>query len=180
MEETSLTYSWIPIQFVSGVGKIDDLVEIRLLSSSIEFGSGDGLAVIDDAAIAGMAVGLDVWVQMTSQTVVIASRSASTIYRLGLSDMEVQELEVLFRGDDEDLWTLSIRPAPDGSLLLLYERGLVCIDATGSIRWHRLHDDISARFVEVGDVVWVETQWPTEFAGVRVGYDLATGHERTS
>ena len=37
-----------------------------------------------------------------------------------------------------------------GTLLVLYERGIVCLESDGWVRWHVLHDDLSAGIVTVG------------------------------
>jgi len=170
---------WVRAQFFDRVARVDDFVTARLEASSIGLDSQIGEAIIEDPSIVASILGISLWVQTTNRVVVIASRSASNLYRVSLSDMEVQELDVLFRGEDDDLRNLSGRSMTDGSLLLLYERGIVCLDPEGFVRWHRLHDDISARIAETdNEIVWVETQWPAELAGTRVGYDLASGQER--
>jgi hypothetical protein len=178
MEATSLTDLWVRIEFSGATARVDELVTARLEAMSLELSSPFGNVTIDDPSIAATALGISLWEQTINRVVVVTSRAASLIYRVSLSDMDLQELDVLLRVDDDDLRNMSCRPASDGSLLLLYERGLVCLDPDGFVRWHRLHDDISARIVENhGRTVWLETQWPVDLAGRRVGYDLATGEE---
>jgi hypothetical protein len=59
---------------------------------------------------------------------------------------------------------------------VLYERGLVCLEADGSVRWHVLHDDLSAEIVAIdGDRVVLRQQWPAEATGREHRYSLANG-----
>jgi hypothetical protein len=169
--------SWTQLAFEAGVAKSGD-VTVRLRTNEIEFASTAGNVVVEDAAIATPTSGIQVWMNSVTRAGVLVGRSAPQAYRLFLDTMRVEQLDPLFRGDDIDLRFINGRQAPDSSLLLLYERGLVCIESIGAIRWHRLHDDISARVVEVTeDAVLLETQWPVELAGHRVAYSLRDGRE---
>jgi hypothetical protein len=119
-----------------------------------------------------------VWVNPDEQVVVVGAAQSEVLYSVLLPRDFVTQVEHLLRHDEPDLRFLSVRPAPDGSLLVLYERGILCLASDGSRRWHRLHDDISARFITVDDeVVVIETQWPVELAGRRTYYRLADGED---
>jgi len=88
----------------------------------------------------------------------------------------VIELEWLIRDEDEDLRFASLVPGPSGILLVLYERGLVCIESSGDVRWHAMHDDISAQITSVGEgQVVLRTQWPQELVGRQRRYSLKSG-----
>jgi hypothetical protein len=173
--------TWVKAQFASGLATIDEILTVRLGASSIELSSEGGDATIDDASLVSSVLELSLWLHTGNRVVVVTSRSAACVYRVSLSDMGVQELDLMFRGEDDDLRHLTARAATDGSLLLLYERGLMCLNSDGFVRWHRLHDDISARFVDVDSKrVWLESQWPQDVAGRRTGYDLESGQESSS
>jgi hypothetical protein len=104
---------------------------------------------------------------------------ASPILRCVPTQGLCEESDVLFRSDDQELRFLSVKHLSDTRLLLLYERGIVVIDNDGSTKWHRLHDDISARITSITrDTVTIETQWPSELAGMQHTYCLIDGKDR--
>ena len=96
--------------------------------------------------------------------------------KVNLSNETILELKWLIRDEDEDLRFTLISPDPCGTLLVLYERGLACIEANGDIRWHAMHDDLSAGIVSVDeDHVVLRQQWPQELAGRERRYSLRSG-----
>jgi len=81
----------------------------------------------------------------------------------------------LVRFEDEDFRWINVRQAPGGDLLVLYERGLLCIDHAGRMRWHVLHDNLSAGFAGVDNAeVTIRSEFPEMVGWVR-RYSLATG-----
>ncbi len=82
----------------------------------------------------------------------------------------------LDRDPDEDLRFISFHEA-DSCVICLYERGVLCLEHDGTIRWKAAHSDISAQFKGVHDgAVWFASQLPDR-DGDRWGYNLADGAE---
>jgi hypothetical protein len=174
MESATLT-DWLQPVFSESIARIGSVVEVRFQSGCLEFKSAAGSAVVVDQEYQSLS-NVMLWIQAGPALAVLASKTASLVYRILIDNSETVELDALIRGEDVSLRFLSGSAAPDGSLLLLYERGLVCIDHDGNERWHRLHDDTSARIDEIRDgTVWLTTQWPVEFVGRSVGFDLSDG-----
>lgn len=116
------------------------------------------------------------WLDEAGGLLMLIPRVADEILQVDLREGVVHELEWLVRDEDEDLRFASVLPGPGGVLLVLYERGIVCLEADGSVRWHTLHDDLSAEIVAVdSDRVVLRQQWPTELAGRERRYSLANG-----
>jgi hypothetical protein len=87
------------------------------------------------------------WLDEMNGLLLLIPRVGDEILKLDLREVTVRELEWLVRDEDEDLRFCSVRPGPGGTLFVLYERGLVCLEADGSARWHVLHDDLSAEIL---------------------------------
>jgi hypothetical protein len=52
----------------------------------------------------------------------------------------------------------------------------VCIEANGDIRWHTIHDDLSAEIVKIDEYhVVLRQQWPQELTGRERRYSLRNG-----
>jgi hypothetical protein len=116
------------------------------------------------------------WLDEIDGLLLLIPRVGADILRVDLRQGTVRDLEWLIRDEDEDLRWASVHPGPGGTLLVLYERGLVCLEGDGSVRWHILHDDLSADIVEVDDAkVVLCQQWPREFAGRKRHYSLVNG-----
>jgi hypothetical protein len=116
------------------------------------------------------------WLDEPDGLLLLIPRTGNEIWRVDLRDGAVHEVEWLVRDEDEDLRFASVRPGPRGTLLVLYERGMVFLGADGSVRWHVLHDDLSAEIVEVdNDRVVLRQQWPRELAGRERRYLLSNG-----
>lgn len=120
------------------------------------------------------------WLDEPDGLLLLIPRSGAEILRVDLSEGVVGEVEWLVRDEDEDLRFASVRPGPGGTLLVVYERGLICLEADGSVRWHALHDDLSAEIVAIdADDVVLRQQWPRELAGIERRYSLANGELRS-
>jgi hypothetical protein len=113
------------------------------------------------------------WLDEAGGLLLLIPRIDEVILKVDVRNETILELEWLIRDEDEDLRFASISPGPCGTLLVLYERGLVCIEANGDIRWHAMHDDLSAEIVAVDeDHVVLRQQWPQELAGRERRYSL--------
>src|SRR5206468_474486 len=84
------------------------------------------------------------WLDEDAGVLIVAPRLGGALVRVNLAREDVSELDWLVRDEDEDLRFLTARPVGSGELLLLYERGLVCLNPDATVRWHVLHDDLSA------------------------------------
>jgi len=119
------------------------------------------------------------WLDDQDGLLLLVPRTGEEILQVDLSHGTARQLEWLVRDEDEDLRFASVQPAPGGTLLVLYERGLICLGPDGRARWHILHDDLSAEIVDVDqDDVVLRQQWPQELADHEHRYSLATGELR--
>ncbi len=169
--------SWRELIFVGGVARADG-VELRLASVDVSIESAHGRTTIDDPSVSGVGQGITVWWNRDTETILVGAKLSEALYSVSPSSGRVSPVDHLFRDDDEELRFLSIHTTDEGSLLLLYERGLLCITREGLLRWHRLHDDLSARLVGVENgIVVIERQWPFEEAGKRTRFRLVDGEE---
>jgi hypothetical protein len=75
------------------------------------------------------------WLDEADGLLLLIPRLGDEIVRVDLREGSVCELERLVRDEDEDLRFASARPGPAGTLLVLYERGLVCLEADGNVLW---------------------------------------------
>lgn len=106
------------------------------------------------------------WLDESDGRLLLIPRLGDQILSVDLRGGALHELEWLIRDEDEDLRFASARPGPDGTLLILYERGILCLGADGNVRWHALHDDLSAEIILVDDIrVVLRQQWPNELVG---------------
>jgi hypothetical protein len=153
-------------------------VNLRLSTDSLKVISRHGTIEMHDSAVFGVSRGVKCWINSESEVLIVAARQSEALYVATMSTHQVEEPDLLIRGDEPQLRHLSGHPAGDGSLLLLYERGLVCISPEGDVRWHRLHDDISARLISAADgVAVIEKQWPVPDSGSLTRYRLEDGAE---
>lgn len=172
-----MSRSWIEMTFTDGVSRLHSL-ELRLTNGGMVIESDFGSLVVEDPEAFGLGRGPVCWRNLATNVLLLGSQLTHVLYAISLPEQQVREADVLLRDDDEDLRFLSVSSGDNGFLLTLYERGLVCIDADGLVRWHRLHDDLSARLVGVeGGVAILETQWPPQMAGARKGFRLDDGEE---
>ncbi len=119
------------------------------------------------------------WLDDQDGLLLLIPRISEEILRVDLRHGTACQLEWLVRDEDEDLRFASIQPVSGGTLLVLYERGLICLAPDGRVRWHVLHDDLSAEIVEIDqDDVVLRQQWPQELADREHRYSLATGELR--
>ena len=168
------------VTFTGGSSRLGSL-ELRLSTAEMRVKSDHGSVEVEDPGVIGVGRGLRCWVNTATGVLLVAAQLSESLYVVDLPAQRVREVDVLLRDDFEDLRFLGMHPADDGSLLVLYERGLVCIDPGGNARWHRLHDDLSARLLMAADgVVLIETQWPLSEAGRRTSYRLSDGEELPS
>jgi len=116
------------------------------------------------------------WLEELDGLLLLIPRIADEILQVELRHGIIHEFEYLVRDEDEDLRFASVQSGPKGTLLVLYERGLVCLEADGSVRWHVLHDDLSAEIISIdSDHVVLRQQWPRELAGHMRRYALSSG-----
>jgi len=81
-------------------------------------------------------------------------RTGDSIVAFDLGADQSWEVDWLIRHEDEDFRWVSVRPTPADDVLVLYERGLVCIGAGGRARWQVLHDNPSAGSTASGMTMW--------------------------
>jgi hypothetical protein len=116
------------------------------------------------------------WLDEPDGLLLLIPRVGDEILKVDLCEGAVHEVEWLVRDEEEGLRFASVLPGPGGALFVLYERGIVCLEADGSVRWHTLHDDLSAEIVAVdGERVVLRQQWPRELAGRERRYSLSSG-----
>jgi hypothetical protein len=169
--------SWLELTFVGGVAQAEG-VELRLFSESVSIDSADCATVVDDPSVSGAGRGIGAWWNPHTEVVLVGADISEALYAIYLKTCEISLMDYLFRDEDEGLRFLSFHPADDGSLVLLYERGVLCVTDAGTLRWHRLHDDLSAYLVSASDgVVVIERQWPVAEAGKRMRFRLVDGAE---
>jgi hypothetical protein len=150
---------------------------LRLTNEALSIDSESDSVVIEDPSVIGVGMGLIAWANVKAQSVLVTAQVADVLYLVNLGSTRVKE-EQLFRDEEPDLRFVTFIPSTSGGLLVLYERGLVFVDSDGAVRWHRLHDDLSAHVVQLSDEdVVLETQWPRELAGSRRRYRLEDGEE---
>jgi hypothetical protein len=94
------------------------------------------------------------WLDDADGLLLLIPRVGDVILLVDLRVGTVSELEWLVRDEDEDLRFASVRPGPARTLFVLYERGLVYLEADGSVFWHTLHDDLSADIVAIDTGNW--------------------------
>lgn len=170
------TPSWFGAEFVEGGAQIGSIT-LRLSTESLSISSAAGSVFLQDRRVFGVSTGLAVWANTSREQVLATSQYSHLLYVVILRGEQVRT-EHLFRDEEPDLRFLTFRPLDDGSVLMLYERGLLLVDSDGAIRWHRLHDDVSAHVVGVSTKeVILETQWPLKLAGVRRRFRLVDGEE---
>lgn len=116
------------------------------------------------------------WLDEADGRLLLVPRTEERILRVDLLQGVIDEVDWLVRDEDDDLRFVSVRPGPASALLILYERGLLCLEPDGRKRWHVLHDDLSAEIVAVDDdEVILHQQWPQELAGQQRKYRVTTG-----
>lgn len=122
------------------------------------------------------------WVGKPQSVLVLTATHASRLFRVVLETGAAEVAATLNRryspvlGDQ--LQFLTCKRAGDGTLLLLYETGLLCLDPDGMVRWHRLHNDVTATFACVdGEYVCIEGCQPVDGAKVRTYFRLEDGEE---
>jgi hypothetical protein len=116
------------------------------------------------------------WLDEAGGLLLLIPRVEDGLLRVELREGSVLELAWLVRDEEEDLRFASARPGPEETLLVLYERGMVCLESDGSVRWHVLHDDLGAEIAAVdNDRVALRQQWPAELTGSERCYSLANG-----
>jgi hypothetical protein len=103
------------------------------------------------------------WLDEAGGLLLLIPQVEDGLVRVELREGSVLEPAWLVRDEDEDLRFASAQPGPEETLLVLYERGMVCLESEGSVHWHVLHDDLSAGVAAVdNDRVVLRQQWPAE------------------
>src|SRR5439155_12977905 len=120
---------------------------VALLAGVVPLGRW-GVLRLDDTPVLADAL---LWLDDEQGILVVAPRTGGSLVRVHLAGDEASEIDWLVRDEDDDLRFMTVRPVPSGELLLLYERGLVCLEPDGLVRWHVLHDDLSADIQAVHD-----------------------------
>jgi hypothetical protein len=116
------------------------------------------------------------WLDEADGILLLIPRIDDVILKVDLRFETMLELAWLIRDEEEDLRFASVSPGPSGTVLVLYERGLISIEANGDIRWHVMHDDLSAEIVAVDtEYVVLRQQWPQELAGRERRYSIESG-----
>ncbi len=116
------------------------------------------------------------WFEAERGFAILGGRGTEVL-RIDLTADEAMVVTQLDREPDEDLRFLSFHEAGD-VLLCLYERGVVCFDLDGQLRWQAQHRDLSAKFDGVRDgVAWFSSQWPQDRIGHRLAFRLFDGQQ---
>lgn len=142
--------------------------------------TADLLALVKDPEMARRPNELHWWKR--DRVLVMASTHSSRLLRVRLDTGEVDVAAELDRrysdllGDE--IQFLRFKQAPNGGLLVLYESGLVCLDRSGSLRWHRMHNDITAEFGPVDqEHVCIRRRRPFDQGECRTLFRLQDGWE---
>lgn len=169
--------AWKELSFEAGSFR-SGAVELRLSTESLIVTTGRDTVEMTDPGVFRVSRGVKCWLNNASGVLVISAQQSEAVYVMWLETGRVNYADTLLRDDDPDLRHLIGYPADDMSLLLLYERGLVCVASDGRIRWHRLHDDLSARLISAEDgFAVIERQWPVSETGKLTRYRLDNGTE---
>jgi hypothetical protein len=121
------------------------------LSNLVEVYCGDGYAYL-----AGLK-GRTVWFARP------ADRQLAEVLKLDRLDLQGGY-------DPGGLHYIEYRELPSGDLLLSYEFGLARLTPDGTVRWHKVHDQLPARFEYIADgVVWLSGEYG------RLGFRLDDG-----
>jgi len=116
------------------------------------------------------------WFNATSERIVVLGPTAAIVIGCTPRLLAATEADVLVGADARELRFLKVWPTGQDELLVLYELGMLVIASDGSMRWHRLHEDVSSRLIGMDSTsVTIESQWPPEVAGRRSRYRLMDG-----
>lgn len=193
---------WTGFYFDGGIFRLEETLTLGLVATVLTVECRAGTVHIDDPGITAIAANLSCWRNPSLQVVVLVSESAIAVYRI-VTDPTLLRDEILDKQDqpphvrvepkgqsmvsiaarmehDDFLTSVCVRPAPDGSLIIRYPRGIICLDEMGYLRWQRNFVDISATLVEVDDrEVWLESQvWDAD--GKRTSFRLSDGESQES
>jgi hypothetical protein len=150
--------------------------------------SGGSLQFLTDQAVVGemkfellgdRLSDLFCWINLATMAWVITARHAQEAFTLRSSEhiqvaTDLDRFQSDTRGDR--LQSISGRNGPEGTLLLLYEQGLLCLEEDASVRWHSPHNYFSALFSEIGDdAVCIEAELGDEAALDRTCYSMNDG-----
>lgn len=114
------------------------------------------------------------WFDPETGVLLLGGRGSSLV-RIDLTSDSIDLVAQLDRDEDEDLRQLSFHGV-NGSVVCLFEQGVVYLDESGNVRWQATHDDLSAEFHGVRDgAVWFASQWPPDRVGYRFAYRLRDG-----
>jgi hypothetical protein len=114
------------------------------------------------------------WFDPAIGVLLLGGRGPSLV-RIDLPSDTVDVVAELEREEDEDLRHLSFHGL-NGSVVCLFEQGVVCLDVSGNLRWQATHEDLSAEFKGVRDgAVWFASQWPPDRVGYRFAFRLTDG-----
>ena len=122
------------------------------------------------------------WWSTPDRVLLLTATHASRLFRVRLHTGETGVAVRLQRRYSEvlgaQLQFLTCRPAGNGDLLFLYESGLACVEANGNLRWHRIHNDVSAAFGAVdGEHVCIESRADLKQDRPKTYFRLADGQE---
>jgi len=191
---------WWGTEFDGGLLNINENVSIRNVSTVLSINCRAGIVHIRDPGITGVGSGLRCWLNPTAQVLILFSNESTRVYRVIVEPSLLDETES-HRGSkelaaihvepadlplatvvacferDEHIEGIAARPAPDGSLIIRYPKGLIRLDWQGLLRWQRPVKDVTAILVQVDrDGAWLESQW-WESAGKRTGFRISDGDE---
>jgi hypothetical protein len=163
----------------AGLGAWGELRVSGRYQAWIDLRSGDTLQL--SAELAADITNFVLWLNIADGQLLLVPTTEISILLVDLDKANMMVVDSLSRYDEPDLRHVKIRPAPMGALVILYECGLICLDASGTLRWHVFHDDISADIVTVeSDRIILVAQWPPEIAGRRRSYAISNGQELPS
>lgn len=120
------------------------------------------------------------WYRTPQQVLLLTATHAPRLFKVHLRTGEAGVAATLKRRYSEvlgdQLQFLTCRQTADGSLLFLYESGLLCVDAEGNLRWHRIHDDVTAAFGPVdGEYVCIEKRGGLDDGRTKTYFRVADG-----
>jgi hypothetical protein len=107
--------------------------------------------------------------------VMLLANTSSVLVRIDLRLDEAAVVAKLEREPNDDLRFVAFHEV-DHNVICLYERGVLCLDLDGTLRWKVQHSDLSARFAgSRAGVVWFASQWPPDRVGYRFGVRIDDG-----
>ena len=168
------------VEFASGFLDLGDCGSLKIRGRSegvITTASGERVDLPAD--VNAQITESVLWFLPAAGILLVIPRLGFTIYDIDLASGGCGEVDWMIREeDDPGLRHVEIQEPSDGGLLILYERGLIRLGSDLKVRWHILHDDVSAGLLKIDNncATFVQ-QWPQDVSGRVRRFHLATGEE---